>query len=232
MRMRTKGILIAALLMGAVGNANAWGPEGHRIIGAAAFELLDDTARAAVVDILGDPGDDRLAQALDRACNWPDAVREQDEWNWSAPLHYVNIPRHAEHYERPRDCPDGRCVTEGVLDFANRLGYAETQPEKRWQAFAFVCHLVADLHQPLHAGFADDRGGNTVNVRYRGKSHNLHAFWDGVVVRERLGDEDWRHGIGARPAWQPGPTNHTPWQPRSLIPTSPPSTPPSPGRPG
>jgi len=62
--------------------------------------------------------------------------------------------------------------------------------EKQWQAFAFICHLVADLHQPLHAGFRDDRGGNTVEIEYRGQEWNLHQFWDGVVVRERLQDED------------------------------------------
>lgn len=189
MQTNTKRILIATLLMLVLRNADAWGPEGHRIIGAAAFGLLDDTARAAVMEILGNPGRERVANELDRACNWPDAVREQDEWSWTAPFHYVNIPRHTGHYDRARDCPDGRCVSEGVLDFANRLSHHETEAEKRWQALAFVCHLVADLHQPLHAGFADDRGGNSVEIRYRGEPHNLHAFWDRVVVRERLGDE-------------------------------------------
>ncbi len=93
----------------------AWGPEGHRVIGRAAFDLLDDTARERVLGLLGDPAPAGVPGALDEACNWPDAIRDRDGWRWSAPLHYVNIPRHDDRYDRERDCPDGRCVTEGIL---------------------------------------------------------------------------------------------------------------------
>jgi hypothetical protein len=122
------------------------------------------------------------------ACFWPDTVRDESDWSWSAPLHYVNIPRHAVAYDRQRDCPDGRCVTEGILRYAAELGRAQLNAERRWQAFAWLCHLVGDLHQPLHAGFRDDRGGNHVEVEYRGETLNLHQFWDGALARERLTD--------------------------------------------
>ncbi|HSB82395.1 MAG TPA: S1/P1 nuclease [Candidatus Methylomirabilis sp.] len=35
----------------------------------------------------------------------------------------------------------------------------------RQEALKWVVHLVADLHQPLHA-IADDRGGNDVIVQF------------------------------------------------------------------
>jgi hypothetical protein len=167
----------------------AWGPEGHRVIGLAGFGLLDDSARREVQSILGDPTTDELETVLGEACIWPDTIRDQPGWRWSSPLHYVNIPRHSDQYDRERDCAEGRCVTEGILHFANQLTWPQLEHEKRWQAFAFVCHLVADLHQPLHAGFRDDRGGNTVDVIYSGREWNLHQVWDGVIVRERLDDE-------------------------------------------
>ena len=44
-------------------------------------------------------------------------------------------------------------------------------------------HLVADIHQPLHAGFADDRGGNTYQLQAFGRGTNLHAVWDSQMVR-------------------------------------------------
>jgi len=46
----------------------------------------------------------------------------------------------------------------------------------------YVVHLVADVHQPLHAGFADDRGGNRFQVQSLGRGTNLHAVWDVDLV--------------------------------------------------
>lgn len=177
-------LICTTLLMPA--DAPAWGPAGHRIVGVEAMSMLDETARAAVAEILG--GDS--AALIHRACSWPDAVRETSQWEWSAPLHYVNIPRSSRHFDRQRDCPEGMCVTDAISRYANELGNPALSPEGRWQAFAWVCHLVGDLHQPLHAGYRDDRGGNYVDIEYRGEEANLHQFWDRVLIRSRLGAND------------------------------------------
>jgi hypothetical protein len=187
--------------------ASAWGAAAHRIVGANAVAMLDDSARAAVVEILG--GDS--GEIIGEACFWPDTVRETPEWEWSAPMHYVNIPRSTMHYDWERDCPDGMCVTAAIVKYANELSHPELSPEQRWRAFAWLCHLTGDLHQPLHAGYRDDLGGNTVNVEYRGNTGNLHQFWDRVVIQDRLGANDnWERacsgpaGTGAANDWNPG----------------------------
>lgn len=168
--------------------ASAWGEQGHRIVGVLALTQLDQRARSAVENILGSGTD----SAVGEACNWPDVVRETDDWEWSAPLHYVNIPRKAQHYDRQRDCRDGMCVTEAIVKYANELTREDLDSERRWQAYAWLCHLVGDLHQPLHAGYKDDLGGNLLEIEYRGESYNLHQFWDSVVIREQLGyGEQW-----------------------------------------
>ena len=186
-----------------------WGPAGHRIIGADALAMLDATARAEVVEILGSDSND----VIDEACSWPDTVRKTSDWEWSAPLHYVNIPRNAAHYDRSRDCPDDLCVIEGIGKYARELGNADITGEQRWQAFAWLCHLVGDLHQPLHAGYRDDRGGNHVEIKYRGESHNLHQFWDRVLINERLASgDDWdKPGQGCS-----GPKAGSNWDPASV----------------
>lgn len=38
-------------------------------------------------------------------------------------------------------------------------------------------HLVADVHQPLHAGYLDDKGGNKYQLQVFGRGSNLHALW-------------------------------------------------------
>lgn len=186
--------LITGLLVSTPVWTFAWSPSGHRVTGRAALGMLDETARTRVIAILSSglpgTGNPDTARAIDQACNWPDSVRKQPGWEWSAPLHYVNIPRGANHYDRQRDCRDGMCVTEGILKYAAELQRDDLSPQRRWQALAFLCHLVGDIHQPLHAGFRDDRGANTVRVEYHGEQWNLHQFWDGVLIRERMHDED------------------------------------------
>ena len=54
-------------------------------------------------------------------------------------------------------------------------------------ALRFVAHLVGDIHQPLHAGFAEDRGGNSVDVRFNGRKMNLHSLWDTALVELEQG---------------------------------------------
>lgn len=164
----------------------AWGQQGHRIVGAGALLLLDDSAHLAVKDILGGEPETTIGEA----CFWPDTVRETPEWGWSSPMHYVNIPHSALHYERQRDCPDGMCVTEAILKYASELSRPGLKPERRRQAFSWLCHLVGDLHQPFHAGYRDDRGGNSVEIEYLGEAGNLHQFWDRMLIRSRLGQGD------------------------------------------
>ncbi|MDX1562296.1 MAG: S1/P1 nuclease, partial [Gammaproteobacteria bacterium] len=65
----------------------------------------------------------------------------------------------------------------------------ETLPfEQRADALKFLVHFVVDLHQPLHVGLAEDRGGNSISLRFEGESTNLHRFWDTHAI-EALGLE-------------------------------------------
>ena len=48
--------------------------------------------------------------------------------------------------------------------------------EKRLTALKYVVHLVADVHQPLHAGYGEDRGGNTYQLQAFMRGSNLHAL--------------------------------------------------------
>ena len=43
---------------------------------------------------------------------------------------------------------------------------------------------------PLHVSYADDRGGNDVQVKFLGKPFNLHSVWDTAFIKRRTGS-DW-----------------------------------------
>lgn len=190
-------------------DADAWGPQGHAAIGQAAVARVNSRTRSWLQAELGAESPAELDRAIAEACAWPDTFREEPDWVWSAPLHYVNIPRDTGHYDRRRDCPRDRCVTQGVKKFAADLGRSGTPARESgpgdhtasWRSFAWLCHLVGDLHQPLHAGYLDDRGGNHVQVKFRGKHLNLHRFWDSALAADRLG----RRRPGDIDFWRPSP---------------------------
>lgn len=65
-------------------------------------------------------------------------------------------------------------------------------------------HLVADVHQPLHAGQAEDKGGNRYQVHAFGRGTNLHAVWDsGLVEADTSLFSAWPkgHAGGSPAAW-------------------------------
>ena len=64
--------------------------------------------------------------------------------------------------------------------------------EAKFKALKYLVHFVADVHQPLHAGYADDKGGNKYQVRAFGRGTNLHALWDtGLISEGGLGSDTW-----------------------------------------
>lgn len=62
--------------------------------------------------------------------------------------------------------------------------------EERLKALKYVVHLVGDVHQPLHAGYADDKGGNKHQLRAFGRGTNLHSSWDRELLAHRAGGSE------------------------------------------
>jgi hypothetical protein len=60
--------------------------------------------------------------------------------------------------------------------------------EERLVALKYLVHFAGDVHQPLHAGFQDDKGGNTYQLQAFKHGSNLHALWDAGLI-ESLGED-------------------------------------------
>lgn len=186
---------MAALVMSAP--AHAWGKLGHRLVAQIAERDLTPAARAEVARLLAGEPDPTLSGVA----TWADELRERDPdlGRRSAPWHYVNIGESNCRYSAPRDCPGGNCVVEAVKTQTAILGDRHRPRVERAQALKFVVHFVGDAHQPMHAGYGHDKGGNTEQINFRGRGTNLHAFWDsGLLNSQQLPDEAWLARIVAR----------------------------------
>jgi hypothetical protein len=172
-------LAIALALPMAPAPAAAFGGDGHRIVAELAQRQLTAAARSEVSRLLAGEADASLAGTS----TWADQVRELEAWRYTAPWHYVNFPRGDCRYRARARCPGGDCVVGAIGRQAGILSDPDHGTAARRQALKFLVHFVADVHQPLHAGYADDRGGNTFQVFYLGRGGNLHALWDGGILR-------------------------------------------------
>ncbi len=110
---------------------------------------------------------------------WADNVKNDPDWSWSAPLHYVNIHGANCKYSAKADCADG-CVVSAIANYTSQWQADDSDDI----ALKFLVHLGGDLFQPYHAGQPGDRGGNTIYVTFFGAKMNVHAVWDkGFIER-------------------------------------------------
>ena len=180
---RLVACLVACLALVPV--ANAWGPLGHSVVAALAQRQLSPAAEAEVERLLAPDHTKSLAEVA----NWADQIQDDPAraalWQQTRPDHYINFHDADCHYVPARDCRDGRCVVAALQHYVAVLGNRSQPDAARREALKFVVHFVGDIHQPLHAGYRDDRGGNTYQVQFEGKGSNLHRVWDSGMLDSR-----------------------------------------------
>jgi hypothetical protein len=190
--MRTlRGILVVLLVsLVAVPSVLAWGPLGHSVVAGLAQQHLSPAAEAEVERLLAPEHTRSLADIA----NWADQVQDDPAraslWAQTRSQHYINLHGANCDYVPPRDCRGGRCVVAALQYYVGILGDRHQPDPARREALKFVVHFVGDVHQPLHAGYRDDKGGNTYPVQFDGQGTNLHKVWDSSLLNTR--DLDWQ----------------------------------------
>jgi len=152
-------VLVGVVILGSVTDATAWGSKGHRIIGLIARELLLPETSAEIETIMGTADLATFGVFLDE-----DKDRLDVEVPGSRAWHYDNIPicgrkGHSEY------CPNGWCASTQIARHRDILADAQESKARKQFAIWVLTHLIADIHQPLHAADRDDRGGNAIKVR-------------------------------------------------------------------
>ena len=183
-----RGVLPIAVVLTLLsfGPCLGWGDDGHRIVCEIAWLELSKEARAGVLDVLaeGEPPE----RYFNGSCTWADRVRGEERYEGDVARHFVNGKRGDDRLRLP--CK-GPCVVEGIETYEGILRKEILSAERsRSEALKFLSHFVGDVHQPLHAAYEDDRGGNLTAVRYNGEDrdssgrpYNLHRVWDTLMIR-------------------------------------------------
>ena len=183
-------IKVFSLLLGLIISqlSYSYGDIGHKTVAALAWQQLTPFAKQNVSRILG-AGEQKFI----KASVWADHIKRDERFNYLKPMHYVNLPKSASRYKKSRDCRKGKCIVEAIKTFS-RVAKDGSKKEQRL-ALRMLIHLIADIHQPLHAGLKEDRGGNWYEVKYEGKTVSLHKLWDNQLVKRIA--KDWESVAGS-----------------------------------
>ena len=155
--------------------ALAWGPTGHRAVGRVAERHLSPEVAREVAALLA-------PEQLAYVTTWADEIRPDPAWAKGESWHWVTIPV-GTTYATSKKNPAGD-VIEAIARFERILADRSAPRVERQQALKWLAHLVGDLHQPLHAGTRDDRGGNETVVLWFSEPSNLHRVWDHHMIEQ------------------------------------------------
>lgn len=155
----------------------AWGTEGHRIAGQIADSYLSAKARAAIKAILGD-------QSIAITSNWADFIKSDPNFSYLSAWHYLDLdkaytlPELQEFLNR-----DTNVDAYTKLNFLiAELKKKDLSRENKLLYLRMLIHIVEDVHQPLHVGHAEDKGGNDIKVTWFNSPTNLHSVWDSQLI--------------------------------------------------
>jgi hypothetical protein len=200
-----KAILAATLFLMA-SPAFAWNEKGHYVVCRLAWLQMTDAQRAAVTAILKKHPhySDYLAKnrpegfteaewVFMRAGAWADWVRSGSAKSYGhATWHYINYPVCFKGMGESEDKHQPPAGQENAVWAMNRCleKIKNGTDEEKAVYLTWLCHLVGDIHQPLHcvalysSKYPDgDRGGNAIRIRISSSPTNLHSFWDGLLGR-------------------------------------------------
>jgi hypothetical protein len=153
-----------------------WGKNGHRATGKIAEKHLTRKAKRSIDKIL-------KGQSLAFVATYADEIKSDKKYNKYYSWHYINMDLD-QTYEEAEKNPKGDLVT-GINTCIKILNDKNSSDDEKNFHLKMLVHFMGDLHQPMHIGRKEDKGGNSIQVEWFGKGSNLHRVWDTNMI------DDW-----------------------------------------
>jgi hypothetical protein len=150
-----------------------WGATGHRTIGEIAEKHLSKKTKKKISELL-------QGQGLALVSTFGDDIKSDDNYDKFYNWHFVNFP-FGVSYEDSEKNEKGDIVM-GINHCIKILKDPDASKEDQVFYLKFLVHLIGDLHQPLHVGRAEDKGGNDIKLLWHYKKTNLHRVWDSDMI--------------------------------------------------
>lgn len=167
-------LLLLSLLCSSISFASPkWGAIGHRVVGAIADQYTTNRTKRQINKLLNH-------QSLALVAAYADEIKSDPRYNEFETWHYVNMA-FDETYATSAKNLEGDLVT-GIAYCKKVIKDQNASDTDKAFYLKMLIHLIGDLHQPMHIGRAEDRGGNDIKVQWQNKNTNLHRVWDSQMI--------------------------------------------------
>lgn len=165
-------------LMSVTTTVMAWGMQGHRIVGEIAEKHLTAKAKKNIQRILGN-------ESVAMCSNWADFIKSNPQYDSLDKSHYINFnPGMSwDDFQRNLKKDSGQNAYNSILYLSKALKSGSLNDSLKRDYLKLLIHFVGDIHQPLHTGRPEDRGGNRIQVQWFDESVNLHQVWDDKLIQ-------------------------------------------------
>jgi nuclease S1 len=168
-------VVIALILK--TSSSFAWGARGHNMVAEVAMNYLNTGVKDSVEKYLGE-------MSTKDASTWMDDVRSDHQYDYMKTWHYADVEKDKTYVRTEEE--------NAVFEIEKSIGELSKRPklskEQIKMDLKLLFHLIGDLHQPLHCGYASDKGGNSIKMDFDGKPTNLHSIWDSKIIELKLSD--------------------------------------------
>lgn len=151
----------------------AWGDRGHKIVASVAKNCLEKSIVDSVQFYLG-------KMSFKSASVWMDEIKSDHSYDYMRQWHYINIDK-GKAYEKTDEKNVVTEIEKAIEILKNKRKHTKSEIGL---AIRILFHLIGDLHQPLHAGYGEDKGGNEIDVDFMGEYTNLHKVWDTDIIEK------------------------------------------------
>jgi hypothetical protein len=166
-------LLICFLFIPSLNARAKWGPTGHRTVGEIANKHLTSKAKREIKKLL-------KGESLALVSTFGDEIKSDKRYDKYYTWHYINMPMEAD-YDVSKQNPDGDLVS-GIAYCKSVIKDQNASDEDKAFYLKLLIHFIGDLHQPMHVGLEEDKGGNDFKVQWFYKDSNLHSVWDSKMI--------------------------------------------------
>ena len=150
-----------------------WSKTGHRVTGEVASAHLSRKAKKAITRLLD-------GQSLAKVSTFGDDIKSDRSYSKYSAWHYVNFEPSEKYGDtKPSEYGD---IVMGIEKCISVLKDKNSSKEDKAFFLKMLVHFMGDLHQPMHVGKAEDKGGNDIQLQWFGQGTNLHRVWDSNMI--------------------------------------------------